>query len=163
MIPLLGFSPMFWVRFAIYAAVFSAGAWAAHKFHQAEQLAAVNAARVKEQNNFKLVVRTETKVQERIRKVYVRGKEIVHEVPKIITVEVEGACPAGLPAGFVRLHDDAATGSTPGPATESDARPAGVTLAQAGETIADNYTEYRACREQVIGWQRFYRDLRRGK
>jgi hypothetical protein len=159
MIPFLGFSPMFWIKLAIVAGAFAAGAWTAHQFHKADLVAQVNAARAEEQGRFKLVIRTETEVQERIIKVREKGKEIIREIPVIVTKEVEKACPQGMPHGFVRLHDAAARNATPGPSPIPDAAPAGVTIAQTSSTITDNYTECHVWREQVIGWQRYYKAL----
>lgn len=132
-------------------------AWA---FADQEKLAAVQAAHAQVQLRFITVTKVEKVVQEKIRNVYIKGKEIVREVQKVVTVEVERACPTGLPVGFVRVHDAAARNEVAGGATELDANPAGVTLAQAGEVIGDNYTEYHACREQVKGWNLFYGCLR---
>jgi len=39
---------LIWLRIALYVACFAAGAWVTHKFHQADEVRAVNAARVAE-------------------------------------------------------------------------------------------------------------------
>jgi hypothetical protein len=162
MIP-LGFSPTLWLTIGAFAAGTVSGGWVVAKFLEQDKIAAINEARAQERGQFKLVIRTETEVQERIVKVREKGKEIIREIPVIVTKEVEKACPSGLPHGFTRLHDAAARNTTPGPSSIPDAAPAGVTLAQASGAISDNYTECHVWREQVIGWQRFYENLRKGQ
>lgn len=161
MIP-FGFSPTLWLTIGAFAAGTVSGGWVVAKFLEQDKITAINEARAQEREQFKLVIRTETEIQERIVKVREKGKEIVREIPVIVTKEVEKACPSGLPYGFVRLHDAAARNSAPGPTASSDAAPAGVTLAQASETVSDNYTECHVWRQQVIGWQQYYKDLQRG-
>lgn len=152
---------VFGLAFLVVGAV--AGWWVTKTFWTASEVAAVNVAIAQERGNTKLVIRTETEIQTRIEKVRVIEKELIHAEPIIITREVEAACPTGLPTGFVRLHDSAAASKAPGPASESDTSPAGVTLAQANSAIRENYTEYHICRQQVIGWNVFYSCLRQHK
>lgn len=148
----------------LLAAAFVAGAVCTYKVmdwkHDAELLQEARVATEMVRGGYKIVVKTEHVVQERIVAVKQKGDTIVREIPKVVTVEVERACPSGLPVGYVRLHDDAAANRTPGAASVADADPAGVTLAQASEAVTDNYTAYHTCREQVIGWNEFYRRLK---
>lgn len=146
-------------------AAFVAGAFSTYKVmdwrHDAELVRELKVAQVLQKETFKTVIKTETVVQEKIRVIREKGQEVIREVPKIITKEVEGACPTGLPLGFIRVLDTTAIGRTPGPPTLTDAAPSGVTLTRASEIVSINYTEYNVLAEQVKGWQSFYADLRK--
>lgn len=132
------------------------GVYVTKKFWDASEKTAVTAAANQQEVRFHTVIRVEQVVQERIVRVQAKAKEIVREIPKIITVEVEKACPGGVPVGFVRVHDAAAANQSPAAAALTDARPAGITLAETGTVVADNYEQYHICRQQVIGWNLFY-------
>lgn len=157
----LGGPGLFVIALVLLALGGLGGWYITKKFWDASELAAVNAAIAQERGQTHLVLRVETEIQTKIERVRVVEKELIHAAPIIITREVEGACPDGLPNGFVRLHDAAAASTAPGAAAQSDKDPAGVTLAQANAKIRDNYTEYHVCREQVIGWNAFYSCLRK--
>ncbi|KLC59416.1 signal peptide protein, partial [Xanthomonas perforans] len=59
-----------------------------------------------------------------------------------------------IPAGFVRLHDAAATGNPAGPpAGDPDAPAAGITLSAIAGTVADNYTSCHATAAQLSALQ----------
>lgn len=106
----------------------------------------------------KVVVRTEIKYRDRIKIVKEKGDVIVKEVPVYISTETDRRFP--LPVGFVRVHDAATTGESPGAPRDSDGEASAVTASAAAKTIAVNYTEYRKLVEQVEGWQEYYRDLK---
>ncbi|ATS38056.1 MULTISPECIES: hypothetical protein [Xanthomonas] len=82
------------------------------------------------------------------------GATITREIPIYVTQKADAAC--AIPAGFVRLHDAAATGNPAGPPTgDPDAPAAGITLsavAVAG-TVADNYTSCHATAAQLSALQ----------
>jgi hypothetical protein len=150
------------VYLALGAAVlgFAGGVYVTKKFWDASELLAVNEAMSLQQVQFKTVIKVEKVIQEKIIEVEKQGKEIIREIPKIITREVEKSCPAGVPYGFARVHDAAAANRPAGPAALTDADPTGITLAETGQTIAGNYEQYHICRQQVIGWNLFYGCLR---
>lgn len=89
---------------------------------------------------------------DRYRTVVERGKTIVKEVPKYVTVEAASRCV--VPNGFVWLHD-AATGQAVLPATpeRADDPATGVDLATVATTVGENYTTCSATREQLIALQ----------
>lgn len=80
-------------------------------------------------------------------------KTIVREVNNYVTPLSISHCT--IPMGFVRLHDAAAANSLPAaPGLDADA-PGGVDLAAVAETVAENYGECNAWREQLetlIDW-----------
>lgn len=92
-----------------------------------------------------------------IRTVY---RDIIREVPTYVTVQADAACV--LPAGFVRLHDAAAAGQLPGPASQSDDAPSGVALSAATETIAANYGDYTEVAQRLTDLQAWVRAQREG-
>lgn len=101
-------------------------------------------------------VRVVTKYVDRVQTVYVKGRTITKEIPVYVTPEADAACV--VPAGFVRIHDAAAANTAPEPTTgDPDAPAAGVTLSAIAETVADNYTQYHALGEQLIGLQDYVR------
>lgn len=107
-------------------------------------------------------VRTVVAVQQaKERVVY---QTIVKEIP----VYVPSTAPAvravddagGLPAGFVWLHNQAATGSTaPLPPGVDPGAPSGVGLPALGETIAGNYAVCRSQAAELAGWNAWYQQL----
>ncbi|MBD9478515.1 hypothetical protein [Pseudoxanthomonas sp. PXM02] len=101
-------------------------------------------------------VRVVTKYVDRVETVYVAGKTITKEIPVYVTPEADAACT--VPLGFVRIHDAAAANTPPEPAPgDPDAPAAGIALSAVAETVADNYTQYHALGEQLIGLQDYVR------
>lgn len=98
--------------------------------------------------------RVVTEYVDRVKVVEKVGQTIVKEIPVYVSAEADRAC--AVPAGFVRVHDAAATGvPPPGPAGAADAAPAGIALSAVAGTVADNYTSCRATREQLISLQQY--------
>lgn len=75
------------------------------------------------------------------------------EVPKYVTLQSDRAC--SIPRGFVSLHDAAAEGVPPVPASTAgaDDAPASVDLAAVGATVATNYGKYARCAEDLKALQ----------
>jgi hypothetical protein len=84
-------------------------------------------------------------------------RTVVEKIPYYVTPQTDARYL--VPLGFVRLHDAAAGGTPAVPfgAGESADTPSGVALSAVTETIAFNYGQCRGWREQVIGWQDWYR------
>ena len=102
--------------------------------------------------------RTVTEYVDRVQVVRERGTTIVKEVPVYVTANADAACT--VPAGFVHIHDAAASGDPlAGIAGDPDAPAAGVTLSVVAETLADNYTIHHATVAQVTGLQALARQL----
>lgn len=82
-------------------------------------------------------------------------KTITREVNTYVTPLSISRCT--IPLGFVRLHDAAAANQLPpAPGLDADA-PGGVDLAAVAETVAENYGDCHAWREQLetlIEWHR---------
>lgn len=106
----------------------------------------------------RVVTKVEIQYRDRIQVVREKGETIVKEVPVYVSAETDSRFP--VPRGFVRVHDAAAAGEPAGPAAESDGEASPVVASAAAKTIAGNYAECRRWREQVIGWQDFYEQLR---
>lgn len=80
------------------------------------------------------------------------GATITREIPIYVTPKADAAC--AIPAGFVRLHDAAASGNPAGPPTgDPDAPAAGITLSCIAGTVADNYTRCHATATQLSALQ----------
>ena len=102
--------------------------------------------------------RVVTEYVDRIQVVRERGDTIVKEVPVYVTPNADAAC--AVPAGFVQLHDAAATGQpAAGVAGDPDAPAAGLALSTVARTVASNYALCHATAEQVIGLQGLVREL----
>lgn len=139
------------------------GVYVTKKFWDASEHAAVVAQANRQEARFITVIKVEKVIQDRIKIVHEKGEEIIREVPVYITAAAEQTCPGGVPHGFVRVHDAAGRNEPAGPPSVTDAHPSGITLAQTGTTVADNYRQYHVCRQQVIGWNLFYGCLRQVK
>jgi len=76
------------------------------------------------------------------------------EVVRYVPAAADAQCV--VPVGFVRLHDQAATGVLPDPADPAgqpaDA-PSGIALSAVGSTLVENYGGCREDREALKGWQ----------
>jgi hypothetical protein len=66
----------------------------------------------------------------------------------------------GVNAGFVRIYNAAWSGDDPGPASDFDREPAGISLSEIAEADAHNATSCRAWREQALSWREFYANLK---
>lgn len=119
---------------------------------QAAQTVAIGKAQTK------VVVQTETKFADRIKKIYIQGETIEKQVPVFIDADDNAACSISL--GFVRIHDAAWAGDDPGSAAQSDREPSRVSIAEVAETTAANATTCRAWREKAIGLEEFYEKLK---
>ncbi|MBA0399029.1 hypothetical protein D7U83_04040 [Stenotrophomonas maltophilia] len=102
--------------------------------------------------------RVVTEYVDRVQLVHERGDTIVKEVPIYVTANADAACV--VPAGFVQLHDTAASGSpTAGPAGNPDAPAAATPLSVVAETVASNYATCHATAAQVVALQELAREL----
>lgn len=85
-------------------------------------------------------------------------RTITERIPVYVTPEIDRAYT--VPYGFVRLHDAAAVGAAPtlpdGTGQPADA-PSGIALSAVAGTVIDNYGQCYAWRDQLIGWQDWYR------
>lgn len=82
---------------------------------------------------------------------------LIREVIKYVPASADAQCV--VPVGFVRLHDQAATGLLPDPANapgEPADAPSHVALSAVGATIAENYGGCREDTEKLKGWQAWY-------
>ncbi|MBX9900797.1 MAG: hypothetical protein K2Y28_08445 [Burkholderiaceae bacterium] len=106
----------------------------------------------------KVVVETQVKYVDRIKKIYIKGEIIEKQVPIYVTQSDNAACVVNT--GFVRVHDAAWTNTIAGPAADTDREPVAVSLAEVAETEAHNATSCHAWREQALGWREFYKRLK---
>ncbi|MEA9755545.1 hypothetical protein VDG64_21075 [Xanthomonas campestris pv. raphani] len=117
-----------------------------------DQALAEKHAAIAERDSEKISVRVVTKFIDRVQIVREVGATITREVPIYVTQKADAAC--AISAGFVRLHDAAATGNPAGPPTgDPDAPAAGITLSAVAGTIADNYTSCHATAAQLSALQ----------
>lgn len=99
------------------------------------------------------------------RRVVTVVKYITKKVPEYVTPTADAACV--ITAGFVRVHDLAASNKT----TEADAsapaetgglsvdRPSGVALSAVAATVTDNYGTCHELETQVVGWKKYHVDV----
>lgn len=92
----------------------------------------------------------ETRVVTQTRVIHEKGDTIIREIPKYIPVDTPN-----LPGGFRLLHDAAATNSIPESSRLATTAP--VSVADATETITNNYTTCHQWRTQLEGWQDWYK------
>lgn len=85
-------------------------------------------------------------------------KEIVREVPTLVSSAADSKCV--VPAGFVLVHNNAAAGlpiTTDASSGTADS-PSGVALSTVAETVAENYGTCAEIRAKLISWQTWYAD-----
>ena len=112
------------------------------------EAAALQAAnRVQKQEN---TIKVITEYVDRVKVVREKGETIIKEIPVYVP---DNACV--LPAGFRVLHDAAARGAEPDPASLADAAP--VSAQDATRTIAGNYGICAETAEQLIALQAWVR------
>lgn len=142
-----------------------AGGYAMNVWHEAQdakalrkQVAEANRQIEREQASDASTQATGEAVAVAVDRVQWRTRTLIKEVPVYVTPETDRSY-GDLPLGFVRLHDAAALGTAPVPfgTGKSSDTSGGVAPSAAVGTIADNYGTCHVWREQVIGWQDWYR------
>lgn len=99
-----------------------------------------------------------TQYVDRVQVIEKKGATIIKEVPVYVSAKADAACTVN--AGFVRVHDFAASGQplpAPDPAGDADAAPSGVALSAVAETVAGNYTSCQQNAEQLTQLQALLR------
>lgn len=100
------------------------------------------------------------KVETATAKERVITQTLIREVVRYVPAAADAQCV--VPVGFVRLHDQAATGVLSDPADAAgqpaDA-PSGVALSAVGATVAENYGSCREDAERLKGWLTWYASL----
>lgn len=96
----------------------------------------------------------DTVYQERTEFIYSKGETIVKEIPHYIPVGTPD-----LPSGFRVLHDAAVRSTVPTSAESIGAAP--VRVADATETIVNNYTTCHVIQEEVVAWRKWYQEQSR--
>ncbi|MCC8628549.1 hypothetical protein WH216_05735 [Xanthomonas perforans] len=110
------------------------------------------AAAIAERDSAKASTKIVVEYVDRVQIVREAGATITREIPIYVTQKADAAC--AIPAGFVRLHDAAATRQPAGPSTgDPDAPAAGITLSAVAGTVADNYTSCHATAAQLSALQ----------
>ncbi|MEA9576935.1 hypothetical protein [Xanthomonas campestris] len=110
------------------------------------------AAAIAERDSARASTKTVVEYVDRVQIVREAGATITREIPIYVTKKADAAC--AIPAGFVRLHDAAATGNPAGPSTgDPDAPAAGITLSAVAGTVADNYTSCHSTAAQLSALQ----------
>lgn len=109
----------------------------------------------------KTIVKTEIVYRDRIQTIKEKGDVVIKEVPVFVRESDNQQCRINI--GFVRAHRASTTGAPAGPAAESDREASGINLDTVAAIDAENNKNHRICREQVIGWQQFYRELQESR
>ncbi len=118
-----------------------------------------NAKLAAAQNN--VTSRVEIQYRDRIKIVKEKGNTIIKEVP--IYVTHEDSAHFGANVGFVRSYNAAFTGTSAGPSSELDRKPAGIPLTDIADTTAFNASVCRQWREQALGLRALYRQLQQAE
>ena len=103
----------------------------------------------------KVVTVTETKYQDRIKTIYVKGDTITKEVPVYVTKTDDAGCT--IPTGFVREYNAAWSNTPAGPPAESDRGPSGIPLSEVAAADSGNAATCLAYKAQRDGVIEFYR------
>lgn len=135
---------------AVFARTYTVAQYEAQIAEQSRQVAELQA------ENQKKTVVTVTKLIDRVKVVTQTAEAVVKEVPVYVTKESDSAC--AIPAGFVLVHDAAATGrGLPDTAGAPHATPSGVALSTVAETVANNYGTCHVNAEQLKSLQEWIR------
>lgn len=104
-------------------------------------------------------IRIVTQVVERIK--YVRGKTevVIARVPIYLTKEIDAKYP--VPNAFVVLHDSAARSEVPPSTGSAYEGTSDVKISEVARTVAENYGTCNEVRQQLLGWQDWYRTQRK--
>lgn len=147
---------------AIGSALFGLG-WVTGKKHvqarwdmQVQQQAVQIAEQ--QQRQAQATVKVVTRYVDRVRVVREKGEAIVKEVPIYVPTQADAAC--SVNRGFVRLHDAAAQGTLPEPATDADAAASGVAFSAVGGTVTANYQTCHENAEQLRALQTWVREMK---
>jgi len=145
--------------FVVCISLFFEGKFANEKKWRAEIARLEEAVKVAEAKSSEENVRIETKVVERIK--YVKGKTevVVARVPIYLTKEVDAKYP--VPNAFVVLHDSAARSEVPPSAGSAYEGTSDVKISEVTRTVAENYGTCNEVRQQLLGWQDWYRKQRK--
>lgn len=104
-------------------------------------------------------VQVVTEYVDRIQTIRLAGQTIIKEVPVYVPAQADAACV--INRGFVRLHDAAATGGIPDPASGPDATPAGIALSTVAGSVADNYQRCHENSEQLTALQAWISEMKK--
>mgnify|MGYP000164804806 CR=1 FL=1 len=102
-------------------------------------------------------VKVVTRYVDRVRVVREKGDTIIKEVPVYVPAQADAACT--INRGFVRLHDAAAAGELPEPATDADAAAAGIALSTVAGTVVANYQTCHETAEQLRALQEWVGEM----
>ena len=102
-------------------------------------------------------VKVVTRYVDRVRVVREKGDTIIKEIPVYVPVQADAAC--SINRGFVRLHDAAAAGELPEPATDADAAAAGIALSTVAGTVVANYQTCHETAEQLRALQEWVGEM----
>jgi hypothetical protein len=168
------FSPTFWIAMLIWSGICATGGaslmsrWDDDKLQKIQvQLAQDHAANAKaalvlatrtERETAELQAKLEaSRAQTRAASAALRGKTGDYITPQADAATV-------VPSGFVRLWNAAGAGddklgspASPPPEPGAANAPSGVALSTIGLAVQDAADALKACRDQVIGWQDFWK------
>jgi hypothetical protein len=155
--------PYRWLALVLLAAALFGFGWIKGAGHvQAQWDAAVHkqalhTAAVRERQA-QATVKVVTQYVDRVRVVREKGDTIIKEVPVYVPVQADVACT--INRGFVRLHDAAAAGELPEPASDADASAAGLALSAVARTVVANYQTCHETAEQLRALQGWVREMK---
>lgn len=139
---------------------YDSGADASDRKWQAAQAKAAAAARAREVELQLRAAQLAADLEQARAKRKVVTRTITKEVPVYVKSPPAQCADSGLHSpGFRVLHDAAAAGAVPDPASVAAAAP--VEPAAAAAAITDNYATCNDLRDQLIGWQRWWSEVSR--
>lgn len=83
-----------------------------------------------------------------------RTRTIVQKVKEYVPASADAQCV--VPVGFVRLHDAAAAGTVPTPASGSDQAASGYGLSDVSRTVIQNYGVAFGWKSEALAWRDWY-------
>lgn len=122
---------------------------------------AVERARTEERKAAQISQDAGTKAAEAQIQIQYVTRTLLREVPRYVSPAADARCV--VPVGFVRLHDQAASGDrgppgVPRPAGESDDAASGLGLSAVAPVIVENYGAYHEVADRLSRLQQWVRD-----
>lgn len=142
----------------VVASVFLSGTIYSHKIYNAEVERFREQVRVAEENSQKVNVQIQTRVVERVKVVKETTNANIQYIDRIVT-QYDNLCT--LSNAAIGLHNSASQNEVSRSSGNTDEGTSNVKASDLLRTVTENYGTYYEVREQLLGWQQWYREQRK--
>lgn len=142
----------------VFASVFLLGTIYSHKIYNAEIERFQEQVRVAEANSQKTNIEIQTRVVEKIKVVRETTNANIQYIDRIVT-QYDNLCT--LSNAAISLHNSASQNEISRSTGNSIEGTSNVKASDLIRTVTENYGTYYEVREQLLGWQQWYREQRK--